>query len=183
MVAPVPNTAVSVPSGKAPTRPLIEIGVDVSIAASATVIVTTATVPLAIVVAFMPAATQVTDAAAVAHVTDLPAAMRAGPAATVTEAISTDGYESVHCRAAGAVAPVILRFTEMDPPDAAEPEFRLRAVWATPYRADTRISREGRMCSRNRCFGRINRLGSTSKPSSTRTKAQRCKWLLQVCSK
>src|SRR5690349_7092540 len=86
IVFPVPVTGVSVPAGKAPTRPLTETGIDESVAPDLSVRVTTATTPLPIVVAFMPEATPVIAEGPVPQETDLPADVRTGPAATDTEA-------------------------------------------------------------------------------------------------
>ena len=93
---PLPDTGVSVPSGRAPTRPVIDNGIDESLAVDASVMVTAATVPLPIPVVFMPEATHITDPDAALHVIAFPAVTAAGPAATLSEAISADGYESVH---------------------------------------------------------------------------------------
>ena len=60
----------------------------------------TATLPLLMAVAFMPQATHVTDAAPPLQVTVFPAAVAADPAATVSEPMSADGYDSVHCKPA-----------------------------------------------------------------------------------
>lgn len=91
IVPPVPVTGVSMPSGKALIRPLSDTGIEVSVAPEVSVRVTEATLPLAMVVAFMPEVTQMVEEDRLVHETDLPAAVRAGPAATETEAMSAEG--------------------------------------------------------------------------------------------
>ena len=75
---PLAETAVSVPSGKTPHKPPIDIGIEASIAAGASVMVTTATAPLLVVVAFTPEAMHVVDAEPVEHVTVFPVSSARG---------------------------------------------------------------------------------------------------------
>ena len=84
MVPPVPVTATAVPSPKDPIVPPTEMGTD-ALLMGESVTVTTATTPLAITVEFRPDARQTVAPAAVLHWTVLAAAVRTGPAATLTE--------------------------------------------------------------------------------------------------
>ena len=84
---PVPEIAVPIPVGDDPAVPVMVRGATVPLAAVPSVTVAVATVPLPITVAFMPLATQVTDPLAAPQDTVLPAAVRAGPAAKLMEAM------------------------------------------------------------------------------------------------
>ena len=94
----------------------------------ANVAVTTATTPLPMALAFMPEPKQVTDPAPLEQSRLLPAAVRAAPAEIVTEVIFVCGYESVHCKPAGADEALRERFKETEPPGTAEPELKLREL-------------------------------------------------------
>jgi hypothetical protein len=121
---PVPETATFVPSPKVPSRLVIETGPPVL--PEATVAVTTATTPLLMPVEFMPLATQVIEVGAELQLSVLPTAFSAGPVAAL-RALMPVGYESVHCRPAGALLPAFRdRFRETEPPGAADPEAKLK---------------------------------------------------------
>jgi len=87
MVPPLPVTGVAVPAARAPIVPLTEIGTD-ELPPEVSVTVTTAAVPLAIALALLPDARQMTEPVPLLHRTVLPAAVRADPAVTLTEATS-----------------------------------------------------------------------------------------------
>ena len=85
IVPPVPEMATAaLPSPKDPIVPPTEMGTDPLLVA-ASVTVTTATTPSAMVVEFIPDAKQTVAPGPVLHWIVLPAAVRAGPAATLTE--------------------------------------------------------------------------------------------------
>jgi len=86
MTPPVPETIAAVPSDKAPCVPPIDMGTDEPPVEEVSVAVTTATVPLPIVLEFIPAARHVVDPVVALQVSGLLAAVRAGPAATLREA-------------------------------------------------------------------------------------------------
>jgi len=90
-VPPVPDTAAAVPSDRTPNMFPIDIGTEESTGEAASCTVTIATVPLLIVLAFMPTAKHVTDPVMALHVTDLLAAVSEGPTETLSEATSADG--------------------------------------------------------------------------------------------
>ena len=93
----------------------------------ANVAVTTPTTPLPIAVAFMPLARQVTDPLAEAQFRVLFAAVRDGPAATVSDVMALAAYESVHCKPAGVLVEVFNeRFNESEPPGTTDPEPKLK---------------------------------------------------------
>ena len=91
---------------------------------------TTATTPLAIAFLFVPLARQVTDPLLVLQLSDLPAAVSAGPAAMLRDRTSLVAKERVHCRPAGALVEEVFsdRFNETVPPRAADTEPRLNDV-------------------------------------------------------
>ena len=115
MVAPLPVTVVAVPSIKAPTVLVTDMGTD-ELLLELSVGVTTAAIPLAIVWVFTPTARHVVDPVPALHVIVLPAAVNAGPAVTPSEATSAGEYERVHCRPAGATVVLRERFNDADPP-------------------------------------------------------------------
>jgi hypothetical protein len=86
IVPPVPAIIVPFPVGDAPTAAR-EIGTTEPPAAVPSTTVAVATVPLPIRPAFIPVARQETDPLAAAQLTVFPAAVRAGPAAMLMEAI------------------------------------------------------------------------------------------------
>ena len=87
MLPPVPETGDEEPSARAPIVPPIEIGTD-ELLPEVSVTVTTAATPLAIALALLPDARQMTEPVPLLHRTVLPAAVRADPAVTLTEATS-----------------------------------------------------------------------------------------------
>ena len=87
IVPPFPVTAIPVPLGSAPREPFTEIGTVEPLAADPNPTVTVATVPLLIAVTFMPIAKHVSVPVPALHVRLLPAPVKAGPAATVIDAI------------------------------------------------------------------------------------------------
>ena len=89
MVPPVPVTATALPSPKDPIVLPTEMGTD-ALLVEESVAVTTATTPLAIMVEFMPDAIQTVAPVAELHWMVLPAAVRAGPAATLTDVTSVE---------------------------------------------------------------------------------------------
>jgi hypothetical protein len=117
MVPPVPETAKAVPSASAPTGLPSDRGT-VKLLVAESVIVTTATTPLLIVLAFRPEATHIVDPLVVLQVIVFPAAVRAGPAAKAMVVTSVGEYESAHCSAAGWLPAVALkeRLRDRDPP-------------------------------------------------------------------
>jgi hypothetical protein len=117
MLPPVPETAREVPSASAPTRLPSDRGT-VKLLVAESVIVTTATTPLLIVLAFRPEATHIVDPLVVLQVIVFPAAVRAGPAAKAMVVTSVGEYESAHCSAAGWLPAVALkeRLRDRDPP-------------------------------------------------------------------
>ncbi len=92
----------------------------------ARVTVALATTPLAMVVAFMPDAIHVTDAAPGLQLMVFPAVVKTGPAAKLMEVTSRDGNVIVHCTAATAVEDAKDRSNDTDPPWTVEPEAKLR---------------------------------------------------------
>jgi hypothetical protein len=84
----------------------------------ATFTATVATTPLWTLVEFKPKRTQSTQPALFAHIKDLPAAVAAGPARTVTELMEDIGYDTRHCMLVGSAPPagVAVRFTLTVPP-------------------------------------------------------------------
>jgi hypothetical protein len=89
MTPPLPVVVVGVPSDKAPTVFKTASGI-VKLLVDDNVTVITAATPLPMVWEFRPAATQVVDPTIVLHVSVLPAAVRTGPAAIVSEATSPE---------------------------------------------------------------------------------------------
>jgi hypothetical protein len=90
------------------------------------VAVTTAMTPLATAVAFIPDDRQTKVPTPELQLSVSPAAVRAGPAEALTEAIAVDGYVSVHCTAAGPLLPALKeRFSETALPLGADPEAKL----------------------------------------------------------
>ena len=85
---PVPETAAEVPSAKTPTVLAIEMGTEELLVDEARVTVTTATVPLPIVLEFMPATRQVVDPLVALQLSVLPGAVRADPAVRLMAATS-----------------------------------------------------------------------------------------------
>jgi len=81
------------------------------------VAVTMATTPLLITALFIPLATQLTDPATDEQLSDLPAALRAGPAAILRLRIPLVAYRMVHCNAEGVLTEegFSVRFNETDP--------------------------------------------------------------------
>jgi hypothetical protein len=80
----VPPVAVTAIGSPAAVEPIAFVRLTVAPLLPDRVTLTVATLPLAIVVAFIPYATQMYPAAPPEHVTDLPAAVRAVPAVTLT---------------------------------------------------------------------------------------------------
>ena len=95
------ETATEAPASEAPRALATAIGAVVAPLVNVTV--TTATTPLEIILELMPEAMQIYAAAPPVHETDLPAAVEAAPAATLTFATLAAGYESVHSTAAGSL--------------------------------------------------------------------------------
>ena len=125
---PVPEIDAAFPSGRDPSRLLIGIGTELLLI-GVRFTVTTATTPLPIGPAFMPLARQVIEPLAELQFTPFPAAIRAGPAAVLSELTLLVGYESVHCKPEGAFPETVMeRFKATDPPCAPEPEARLKEV-------------------------------------------------------
>ena len=85
-VPPVPPTVVALPFGRAPTSPVIEMGTEEPAPAVPKFTVAVATVPLPMVLAFMPVPTHSTAPLTVLQAIVFPAAVSAGPAAMLTEA-------------------------------------------------------------------------------------------------
>jgi hypothetical protein len=126
---PVPETDAKFPSVLAPITLLKGIGIEVALV-EFNVTVKTATTPLAIAVLFVPLAKQVTVPLAPLQESDLPAAVRALPAAPVTEATSVGGYDSFHCKPAGEAEEFArVRFNETVPPGAVDPVPKLSVLW------------------------------------------------------
>lgn len=96
------------------------------------VAVTTATTPLGIELEFIPLAIQVNDPDPVAQLRVFPADVKAEPAAPLSDAMSDDEYERVHCSPAGPLVPAFSeRFRERRPPFAVDPDARLsEGLWA-----------------------------------------------------
>ena len=102
VIAPfVPDPVMVLPLASAPVTPLIVIGMFVAVLPAEIENVALATVPLPIVFAFSPYATQVAGVPD-EHVTLLPADVAAEPATTVTP-VTSEGYDMVHCKLAGEV--------------------------------------------------------------------------------
>lgn len=87
IVPPVPVIIVPLPVGDDPTALVIEIGTTEPPGAVPSFTVAIATVPLPIWLAFMPVARQETEPLAAAQFTVFPAAVKAGPATMLMEAI------------------------------------------------------------------------------------------------
>ena len=88
MVPPAPVTDRAVPSAKTPVMFPAAIGTDEVPGAEASVTVTAATTPSGIAIEFIPTAKHVNDTGAALQFSVLPAAVRAGPAAILTEGTS-----------------------------------------------------------------------------------------------
>ncbi len=124
---PVPETLLRLPSDKTPITLLNGKESRLLLLVEEVVAETTATTPLAMMLVFMPVARQVSDPLAELQFSVLPAAVNTGPATTLSEVMSPIGYESVHCRPAGAlVAMFNERFSEMAFPRTTAPEAKLR---------------------------------------------------------
>ena len=130
MAPPVAAMEAAVPSGRAAAvLPMaMAMGTEVLLVTEPRVTVTMAMTPLAMVLAFMPAARHTDDPLRAAQVSVLFAAVRAGPATTLTDVTSPGAYESVHCKPEGILvaAAVQLRFRDDVPPGAAAPEERAK---------------------------------------------------------
>jgi hypothetical protein len=106
---------------------LIAIESAVLLVPAAIVAVTTATAPLPMVLVFMPVARQFTNPTPAVQLSVSLTAVSAGPGTILREVMSLDGYESVHCRPAGALPETLKeRFKEMDPPLTTAPEARFK---------------------------------------------------------
>ena len=138
IVPPAPVTAAEVPPGSDPIT-LLSGSETVAPLVADNVTVATATTPVLMVLAFNPLATHVTNPAPGLQFRVLAAAVRAGPAAMLTETTSVGAYERVHCRADGMLPAVFkVRFKETTLPRTAEPDARLRELlWASAYLPNT----------------------------------------------
>ena len=129
IVPPVPVTAAELALGMAAIVPVTAIGIVEPPDAAVVPMLTVATVPAVIAVAFMPLATHITDPEPELQVRVLPAAVSAGPALTAIDAMLPGVYPKVHCSAAGALPGTVrVRFNEMALPWLTEPEARLNDV-------------------------------------------------------
>lgn len=102
MLPPLAETVSTPPAGDAANafpKPIAT----VPVAASESDIESVATTPLEIMVEFEPETRQVYPATVVVHDRDFPAAVVAGPAATLTLGTLEPGYVSVHCNPAGSL--------------------------------------------------------------------------------
>jgi hypothetical protein len=140
-VDPAPITVKRFPSARDPCVPVIGTVTDDE-GAAARVRFTVATTPLGMAFAFIPAATQVIDPTAGAHVSDFCAALSDGPAVVLAEATSVVEYESIHCKAEGAVAPLSTRSRETTPPGVPEPDAKLNVVFCA--KAEPPVSSQSR---------------------------------------
>src|SRR5262249_53914634 len=123
---PAPETEVQVPSGWAAITLLI--GSDTArLLAGVSVTETTATTPLPMAVPFMPLTTHTTEPLRGLQLRDLPAAVKAGPAAVLIDKTSLVAKDSVHWRVDGAALDdVKARFRATEPPGTAETEPKAR---------------------------------------------------------
>jgi len=145
---PVPRSVTVLPAGE--TATVFVSPMDVLVTPEAMVRFTTPTVPLAMIAAFMPSATQVYVPALEAQVNVLPALVAAVPAIAEMETTLLGGYVKVHWRAAGSLpaGDVRLRLREAVPLAAAVPDDSCReSVCAEPGRNE-RTKRSARRSGR-----------------------------------
>lgn len=95
MLPPVPVIEIGVPDVEAPNVFVSEIEVLV-VTLGDSVTLTVATTPLATTLSFNPASRHVYDPALPEQKRDLPAAVAAGPATTLMDAMFEEEYVSVH---------------------------------------------------------------------------------------
>ncbi len=129
IVPPVPDMLVELPVGSTAIGSVIPRVTDGPLVGFASVAVTVATTPLAIVVEFIPEARQIIAPLALLQVTVFCAPLSTEPVFTLTELISLVEYVSVHCKALGKEPePFHDRFKVTLPPWTAEPEDNWREL-------------------------------------------------------
>ena len=133
MIPLLPETVNSVPPAMAPAASPIDTSTVDPLAVGASVTVTTAITPPSIGDASMLVARHRAKPAFDLQLSHLPAAVRAGPAVMLSDAMSLVEYDSVHCKLAGACPAEVrkARVNDTDPPWTAEPCDRSsEVVWA-----------------------------------------------------